>query len=158
MNRAARATPPLEEIGRLSDGTFTVSGQLRAAWLEEFGHEDMLDLALIEFSDRIDADTPIDRKLAARMFQVLDRIHTRVTVWEPEWVLKLMRRRGALLYELTPAFRPWPYWMQHLRATGKHGQAMRAEAEGVLIVPSYWPWVMGPTVIGTDDGKHGEGP
>ena len=59
------ATLPLEEIGRLADGTVSIAGQLRTSWLDEFGHEDLLDLALIEASDTVDPDPRIDRHMVA---------------------------------------------------------------------------------------------
>jgi hypothetical protein len=57
--------------------------------------------------------------------------------------------RGAEVLELTPADRPWPYWLHHLRALGKGGRAAKAETLGRLLVPTYWPWLSQLTIIPT---------
>ena len=72
------ARPALEEIGRLADGTLSIAGELRATWLDEFGHEDLLDLALIGASDAIDSDPRIDRHMLSG--RRVHRVCRRVTV------------------------------------------------------------------------------
>lgn len=146
------------DFGRDRHGHLVLSGETRADQVAKFGNEDLLDLALIELSetDCCGPGMETTERRAGDIIRSLTRIWHRVIVDEPRWVLKLLQMRGAPLYELTPAFRPWPYWLQHLRALGKHAQAHRAEHKGQLIVPSYWPWVTGPTVTATDDNKQGE--
>lgn len=148
--------PPLQVAnGGWHPGPLTMRGELRAQWVKHFGHEDLLDLALIEigfgqFDTDEDGNAIFTKADVVRIERRLRNIVTEVNHDEPMRHLVLRLMRGADVLELTPADRSWPYWIDHLRALGKAGHAVKAETVGRLLVPTYWPWLLKPTSTATE--------